>query len=225
MKKWKRWLLIGIVGTVVAVVGGPFAYIHLFEGTAAAPLALSTAQPSQVMINGPLDGTWNIASGSVAGYRVKEVLFGQSATAVGRTSSITGSLVVSGTTVKSGTVTVDMASVTSDRSMRDNQFRGRIMDTSSYPTATFTFGNPVVVGSVPGEGATGTYTVTGQLTLHGVTRTVTVTLSGRRTASQFQISGSIPITFADYDIANPSFGPAQTEDHGVLEFSLNFSHA
>src|SRR5207302_10869258 len=113
--------------------------------------------------------------------------------AVGRTGSIAGTLMVSGTTVRSGTVTVDMTSVTSDSSMRDNQFRGRIMDTSSYRTATFTFGNPVVVGSVPAEGVTGTYTVTGQLTLHGVTKTVPVTLSGRRTASQFQIGGSIPI--------------------------------
>jgi polyisoprenoid-binding protein YceI len=223
--RWKRWLLIGVLTAVVAVVGGPFAYIHFIEGKVAAPLALSTAQPAQVSVQGSLDGTWNIASGSVAGYRVKEVLFGQSTTAVGRTSSMSGSIVVEGTTVKSGTVTVDLTSVASDKSMRDRQFQGRIMETSTYPTATFTFDGPVDVGSVPAEGANGTYTVTGKLTLHGTTRTVTVTLAGRRTGSQIQVSGSIPVTFADYNIANPSFGPAQTEDHGVLEFALNFAHA
>ncbi len=223
--KWKRWLLIGIVGLFVAVVGGPFAYIHFIEGKAPAPLALSASQPATVAVNASLDGTWNIASGSVAGYRVNEVLFGQSTTAVGRAGSITGSLVVSGTTVKSGTATVDMTSVSSDKTKRDEQFQGRIMETSSYPTATFTFTNPVVVGGVPAEGAKVQYTVTGQLTLHGVTKTLTVTLTGRRTASQFQIGGSIPITFADYNITNPSFGPVTTEDHGLLEFALNFTHA
>jgi len=223
---WKKWVLAAVIAVVVGVVGVPFAYIHFVEGKAPAPLALgANTNPATVAASGSLDGTWNVASGSVAGYRVNEVLFGQSATAVGRTSSITGSLVVDRTTVKSGKVTVDMSSVTSDRQQRDNQFRGRIMQTDAYPTATFSFTTPVDVGSVPAVGSAATYTVTGQLTLHGVTRNVTVALTGRRTASQFQISGSIPVTFADYDIGNPSFGPVTTEDHGSLEFALNFAHA
>jgi len=222
---WKRWLLTGIVTEVVAVVAGPFAYIHFVEGKAPAPLALSASQPSEAATGSALDGTWNVATGSVVGYRVNEVLFGQNATAVGRTSSITGSIDVSGTTVRSGTVTVDMATVTSDRAQRDNQFNGRIMQTSTYPTATFAFDGPVDVGSVPAEGANASYTVNGKLTLHGVTRTVTVALTGRRTASQIQVTGEIPVTFADYGIGNPSFGPVSTSDRGVLEFSLSFTHA
>jgi hypothetical protein len=42
----------------------------------------STAAP-------PLAGTWRVATGSIVGYRVKEVLFGQDNIAVGRTGSIT----------------------------------------------------------------------------------------------------------------------------------------
>jgi polyisoprenoid-binding protein YceI len=222
--KWKRWLLIGVLAAIVAVVGGPFAFIHLIEGKAPAPLALSASQPSQTSTGSSLDGAWKVASGSVAGYRVNEVLFGQNATAVGRTSEITGSLVVAGTTVKNGTVTVDMTSVTSDKTMRDNQFNGRIMQTSTYPTATFTFDGPVDVGVVPAEGSSNSYTVSGKLTLHGTTRSVTVTLTGRRTATQIQVTGEVPVRFADYNIANPSFGPVSTEDHGVLEFSLGLTH-
>ncbi len=41
-----------------------------------------------------------MATGSVVGYRVKEVLFGQDNIAVGRTSTITGQLKINGTTVK-----------------------------------------------------------------------------------------------------------------------------
>jgi hypothetical protein len=37
--------------------------------------------------------------------------------------------------------------------------------------------------------------------------------------------GSIPITFADWNISNPSGGPATTADNGTLEFQINFAHA
>jgi len=31
------------------------------------------------------------------------------------------------------------------------------------------------------------------------------------------------VTFADYDIGDPSFGPAVVQDHGVIEFLLVLS--
>lgn len=86
----------------------------------------------------PRRSRWTAGSGSEAGYRVDEILFGQNATAVGRTSGVEGEMTISGTTVEAATVTVDMASVSSDESRRDNQFRGRIMAVGTYPTATFT---------------------------------------------------------------------------------------
>jgi len=55
-----------------------------------------------------------------------------------------------------------------------------------------------------------------------VTQIVTFDIQGRYTGSQVEIAGSIPITFADWDIANPSLGPVTTEDHGILESSLVF---
>jgi hypothetical protein len=52
---------------------------------------------------------------------------------------------------------------------------------------------------------------------------VTLNATGRYAGSTFQVVGSIPITFSDWNIPNPSFGPVSTEDKGVLEFALNFS--
>ncbi len=165
------------------------------------------------------------SSDSVVGYRVKEVLFGQSNVAVGRTTSISGSMKVSGTTVTAATFAVDMTTVASDQSRRDGQFNGRIMETSTYPTATFTLTQPIELGSIPAQGTKQTYQATGNLTLHGVTKTVTFNVTGLYTGSTTQVAGSIPITFADWNIPNPSFGPVSTEDHGVLEFALIFSPA
>ena len=195
-RHWKRWIIGGVVVLVVAVVGGPFVYIHFIEGKAPAPLALSS-QPAATVAPGratsltTIDGTWNVTTGSQAGYRVNEVLFGQSATAVGRTTAVTGSIAITGTTVKTGSFTVDLTKVSSDKSQRDGQFQGRIMDTSSFPTATFALTQPIALASLPASGATITEKATGNLTMHGVTKAVTFTLTGRESDNQIQVSGSI----------------------------------
>jgi polyisoprenoid-binding protein YceI len=235
--------VIGIVAVVVIlVVGGPFVYIQFIEGKAPAPLRLNSNSTTTISggsagtagggasngssddsSSGQIDGTWKVATGSQVGYRVNEVLFGQDNTAVGRTSTVTGSITIQGTTVSSGSFSVDLTTVKSDRSQRDNQFQGRIMDTASFPTATFTLTEPIELGSIPADGTTITKQATGKLTLHGTTRVVTFPVMARLSGSTIQVSGSIPITFADWGIPSPSFGPVSTDNHGTLEFLLNFA--
>jgi polyisoprenoid-binding protein YceI len=250
-RRWVRWVIGGVVVLVVLFVGGPFIYIHFIEGKAPAPLSLSTApadsststsaapttagassSPALSVTGAPasggassgsVDGTWKVGTGSLAGYRIKETLFGQSNTAVGRTSSITGSITISGTQVSAGQFSVDMTTVKSDESQRDHQFQGRIMDTSQFPTSTFTLTKPIAFGTVPADGTVITETATGNLTLHGTTKPVTFAVQARHSGTTISVSGSIPIVFADYNIDNPSGGPAQTSDNGTLEFLLNFT--
>jgi len=232
---------------VVLVVGGPFVYIHFIEGKAPAPLSLSTetsttaagrtagaaqgasSSTSEATATATsstsIDGTWKIGTGSLAGYRIKETLFGQSNTAVGRTSAITGSITISGTEVSAGQFTVDMTKVKSDESERDNQFQGRIMDTATFPTSTFVLAQPIQLGTIPAVATTITETATGKLTLHGTTRMVTFPVQARLNGTTISVSGSIPIVFADYGIDNPSGGPATTSNNGILEFLLNFSRS
>jgi polyisoprenoid-binding protein YceI len=98
------------------------------------------------------------------------------------------------------------------------------MDTSSYPTATFTLSRPVQLGTIPADGTTVTEQAAGNLTMHGTTRAVVFQVEARRSGSTIEVSGSIPVIFANWNIPNPSFGPVTTEDHGTLEFLLNFAH-
>jgi polyisoprenoid-binding protein YceI len=242
-RHWKRWVLGVVAALIVLGVGGPFVYIHFIEGDAPAPLSLSTgtapagdatttttvagaapgtsAAPSSAST---IDGTWNVSSGSTAGYRIKETLLGQSNTAVGRTTAVTGSIVISGTSVPTGSFSVDLTKVSSDRSQRDDQFQGRIMNTARFPTATFTLTSPIQFGSAPADSVEITATATGNLSLHGVTKPVTFPVTAKRTGGTMEVNGSIPIVFADYGISNPSGGPATTEDHGILEFLVKLTH-
>jgi polyisoprenoid-binding protein YceI len=243
-RKWTYWLVGGVIAVAVLAVGGTFLYIHVIQGPAPAPLSLSagTAGPpasagssggasasaaaSTGTGGGGLAGTWTVASGSQVGYRVKEVLLGQNNIAVGRTSAVTGSLTVAGTTVTAGSFTAQLDKVVSDESQRDAQFNGRIMDTARYPTGTLKLTTPIRLSPAPKAGSVTTYRATGALTLHGTTRTVSFALSAERTSGGVAISGSIPVVFAQYKIGNPSFGSfVTTANHGTLEFLITFTHA
>jgi polyisoprenoid-binding protein YceI len=230
MTRNRLLLLLGAPLVLVALVlGGTWVYVHVIEGDA--PNRLTLANTSAPPASGPaatgpvtpVDGTWRATGDSVVGYRVNEVLFGQSATAVGRTSRVTGSITVAGKTVSGTTFSVDMASVASDQSRRDGQYRNRIMETSTYPTATFEQTAAVTLSAVPADGATVTATATGRLTLHGQTKTVTFDVRARRSGARIEVNGTIPVVFSDWGIPSPSFGPAQVEDHGDLEFLLVFA--
>jgi polyisoprenoid-binding protein YceI len=247
-RHWLRWLIGAIVVLVVLGVGGPFVYIHFFNGSTPAALSLPTASSSvssspggtntpsgtaaaSTAASGSLAGTYRVGSGSVVGYRVNEVLLGQSTTAVGRTTSVTGHLTIAGSTATAAAFSVPMDTVHSDKSERDGQFDGRIMDVSQYPTGTFTLTSPIDLAPLPATGVIKSYTADGKLALHGVTRTVTFTLTAERStakdgSTQIEVAGDIPVLFSDYNIQNPSVGGfVTTQDHGLLEFLLVFSQA
>ncbi len=220
-----RKILIAVVALVVVVVGGSWFYIKVIEGDPPPKLTIDSTSDTTVAAgsdDGTTDGTWKASSASIVQYRVKETLFGASTEAVGKTNEITGSMAINGTTVSTAKFTVDMTSVSSDRSQRDGQFQGRIMNTSQFPTSTFELTSPITLSSVEMDKEINA-TATGKLTLHGVTKTVTFDVVAKRVTGSIKVNGSIPVHFADYSINNPSGGPAQVGDDGTLEFTLVFT--
>ncbi len=231
-KAWK-WALGVVLGVAIAIPAGTYIFIHLIEGDAPAKLTLdsntrkqnaatSTTVPASSAGGVKTTGGWRPTPASVVGYRIKETLFGQSAEAAGRTNSVTGSMTIDGASVSAVDLVVDMKTVKSDRSQRDGQFQGRIMNTARFPTATFKLTQPLVLSSVPSDNTVVDAAAAGDLTLHGVTNKVAFDLKAQRDGSNIKVNGTIPIVFADYKISNPSGGPATTEDHGVLEFLIVF---
>ena len=225
LNKRTRWIIGAVLALVVLVIAGPYVYIHYIKEKAPPPLAQTAAKTGATgsgAVATSIDGTWHPTDASVVGYRVKETLFGQAAPAVGRTSKITGELVAVGTTITSASFTVDMASIASPEGQRDGQFRGRIMNVAQFPTATFKLTAPIALAAVPTETAS-TAKASGELTLHGVTNAVQMDLTVTRAGLTFAVGGALDIVFADWKVANPSFGPAQTEDHGLLEWAIVFA--
>ena len=214
----RTWIIAGTVVGVVAVgaVAGPLVYAALQED--APPATTVQAQDSDAPLTDVTDGTWTIGAGSSAGYRVDEVLNGADVTVAGTTDQVTGSLVVSGGDLQSAEVDVDMASVATDSGRRDSYFRDNVIDVAANPTATFAVNQAVDLPELTGTPVT--VPVAGELTVHGVTQQVTVDLSVVRTAQGVEASGSIPVTFADYDVTPPDLGFVSVEDTGSVEFFL-----
>jgi polyisoprenoid-binding protein YceI len=233
MRKKRTWFIGIPVLLVVIFVGGPFVYINFIEGDPPAKLKLSTVDSSKAndtsssttATSGSIDGAWKVSTGSAVQYRVGEVLFGQSTTAVGKTTAVTGSMDISGTTVSTATFTADLTKVTSDQANRDRQFQGRIMDTASFPTAAFKLTSPIELGTVPANLKQITVEGTGDLTLRGKTQSVTFDIVARRNGNTIETNGTIPVKFDDYGIPAPSFGPAEVEDHGEMVFLITFEPA
>jgi polyisoprenoid-binding protein YceI len=242
-----RWLVAVPVVLVALVVVGPWLYINVLrddppdrlsldDATSTTTEADATSTTERTTTTEPdtdpaapdgtdepdLDGTWTVGEGSQVGYRIPEILFGQSTEGVGRTSEVTGEVTIDGTTISDGSFVADMATVVSDEERRDGQFRDRLMDVANHPEGTFTLTEPIELGSIPDDLEEITVSATGDLTLRGTTNRVTFDLTARRNGEAFEVNGSIPLTFADYGIPNPSAGPAQVGETGELEVLLVF---
>ena len=216
-----RTLLIAVPVVAVLAIAAGFAFFALSGDDAPPPPSLAanttpaasstTAEPSD-------DGTLRVAPGgdSFVGYRVGEEFIGVGVKqAVGRTSDVTGTVTVEGAEITAAELKADMTTLQSDEGRRDNALRGRGIQTDQFPEATFTLGEPVKLSRTA-------QTATGALTLHGVTKTVEVKVSGQKTSGGgVEIAGTTDIAFADFDIEPPSIaGFVTVEDRGALEFQL-----
>lgn len=232
MKKSLRYAIVALVVIGLGLIVGPWAYINLIKDDA--PSALTIDDNSDATIPSgsikedtisDLNGQWivNSAGESVVGYRVKEVLFGQSTEGVGRTREVEGQLTIANNEVTNVAFTVQMGTLTSDAANRDRQFNGRIMDTSTHPTSTFLLTQPIALPANALSGDIVNVTAQGDLTLRGTTRPVQFPLQAKVEGATFTVVGNITIVFDEWGIPEPSLPGITVEPDGLLEFSLVFT--
>ena len=81
--------------------------------------------------------------------------------------------------------------IASDESRRDNRLRSEGLQTDQYPTATFAVTQPVDVPAAALAGTPTDVTLTGDLTLHGVTKSVQIPAQAQLVNGTIQVAGSI----------------------------------
>jgi len=238
----RLWIPIAALAALL-VLGGGVAYAYFFSGLRTSPPSLALAAPSPTASGtaSPTSGTagtgtWTIASGSLAGYRVKEQFVGQSSSheAVARTSAVSGQATItqSGTTyqLSAATITVQLSSLASVDSVAGYNVtnRDRIvqqsLDASSFPTAVFV-AESVTLPAGASTGQTVMVSVPGTLSIHDVTKDVTASLHLRVSGSSAQVAGTIATNMTDFGVNPPSIGFTTVQPAVTIEVSLNLTQS
>lgn len=225
-----------IVVLIAAVGGGLWWYLGN-DAPAKVSLEAATESVSETAdqtaeTDGNIDGTWTVdtesgefdyesATGTFAGFRIEEELVSiGSATAVGRTGDLSGSMTIDGTTVTAATFEIDLSTITTDDSRRDKKVQ-EALETDQYPTATFTLTEPIELGDDAGSGAPVTVNATGKLTVHGVTQDATFALDAQLVDGTVVVVGTTTVTFSDFGVEVPSSRiVVSVSETGTLELQL-----
>jgi polyisoprenoid-binding protein YceI len=173
----------------------------------------------------------NIEDGSSASYRVTEQFVGINfpSDAVGTSSTIAGTLGIAadGSILPGSKLIIDLRNLKSDQEQRDGYVRNKTLETEKYPMAEFVptkiTGVPLMI---PFQGQTG-LELTGNLTIHGVTKEVTFqgiatfgrdgTVAGRAKTN---------FSFATFGLPKPSIGRLMNVDDKIdLEIVYKFKRS
>ena len=229
-------VIVAIVA-VVALAGGA-GYVYYFSGLRSAPAQLglsatpiaATSPTVTPAATTSLTGSWTVTTGSLAGYRINELFVGQSSKhqAVACTSTVSGGLTVSGDStgyqVSSLTFTADLTSLHSvdtvagrDVTQRDGVVN-RQLDVQQFPTATFAATSASVPGGITNQAVD--VSVTGKLTIHGVTKDVTIKAKAQLVGGKAEIAGSTSISMTDYGVSPPQMPFVTVDSTLLLEFDI-----
>ncbi|NLU82441.1 YceI family protein [Rhodococcus sp. HNM0569] len=226
MRKWVPWLISAIVLVAAIAVAAPWLYAKFVAEDDAPAASVSTegARPA----SGAVDGDWVVAAGSdpnttAAGYTVHEILNGESVTVVGSTHDVSGTATIENGALTAAEVTVQVATIATDSGRRDSQFRGNVMQTDTFPTATFTLDGPVDLSGVPDDGTVGTVTAPGTLALKDRTQHVDAQITVLRSGDELIASGSVPTVWTDYGVQPPSLGFVTVDGNGSIDFLVTFA--
>lgn len=184
-----------------------------------------SAAPSTAAVPGGL--TFTVGTGSKAVVRVNEQLADRNlpSDAVLTSSKVSGefTLLPDGTFAPGSKIVVDLTSLASDNSLRDNTVRRTVLETQRYPQAMFvptkTTGLPLPLA------ATGdlSFGIVGQMTVHGVTKDMTFDVTGKRTESDLQVAANVKpaFPFATFGMSQPRvFTVISIKDEIRLEVDL-----
>lgn len=195
-----------IAGALLAACGGAA------NAPTAAPTSAATATPTNVASATPAAsaGAWTVAASSKATVSVREQLVGVNApsdavlTATGAAGSF--ALNSDGTFTPDSKITFDLTTLASDQRQRDDFIKQSVLQTRQFPTATFV--PTKTSGLTLPLAASGDlkFTLTGKMTLHGVTKDVAFDVAGKRSGSQLTVTATAtqPLKFNDFGMSAPS---------------------
>jgi polyisoprenoid-binding protein YceI len=145
---------------------------------------------------------------STASFKVREQLVGNDLPndAIGKTTSVSGTVTIKADgsiDSTSSKFVVDLSTLVSDKSMRDNYIKRNSLQTDQFPTATFV---PTQASGLPNPLPTSgqkNFQLTGDMTIHGVTKSITWTVTGAISGNGATGTAITSFKFEDFGLSQP----------------------
>lgn len=192
--------------------------------TAVAPAAAPASSAGGSTTKWTLD-----PAASQALFKAREQLAGKDLPndAIGKTNAVQGAIVVD----KQGAIVadqskfqVDLNSLTSDQGRRDGFIKQSTLNTAQYPTAVFV---PNAVQGLPSpipDNGEGKFQLTGDLTLHGVTKSWTWDIAVQKAGNKLTGTATTIIKLTDFGMTPPKVPVVLSiEDNITLEIDFTFN--
>ncbi len=164
-----------------------------------------------------------VSNQSEASYKVQEQFLNRDLPndAIGTTKNVQGSfLLTSGSqpVITQLKMSADLRTLTSDQQRRDDAIKDRWLESNTYPNATFVAKNV----QVPSNQGQVTFNMTGNMTIHGVTRQETFKVTGKLTGDTITGTATTNILMKNYGFDAPSIAGMLTVKDGVT-VTFNFT--
>jgi polyisoprenoid-binding protein YceI len=199
----------------------------------AAPAAQPTAAPAAAA---PAQGAAPIAGARTfrivpdqteASYEVQEQFLNRDLPnmAVGKTNTVEGEFQFSLDGKPTGQVTkftVDLRTLTSDETRRDNRIRRQWLESEKYPTAAFISTEAQNLPASYTEGQEVSFKLVGNLTIREITRPVTFDVTGKLVGDTVTGTASAQILMKDFGFDPPDIAGMLTVKDGVT-IRVNFT--
>lgn len=202
---------LAVAGTIGLVAGCGAAAPSAVSGSApeSAPASsaarLQTGAPAGAAA-GPASGTYTVVGPlSTASYTAHETFLQHNLphAPVGKTASVSGTLVLKNGRFLPSTVTVDLRTLRTHTAMRDRRVQAAL-DTARYPDAVFRIGGAAGGAALVRTGGAATLRLPGKLTIDGVTRPVVWDAQIRDGGNTLKLTAATTVQMPAFGITPPS---------------------
>ncbi len=224
----KRYILLAGIGLVLVIIVAGVLYSTRFASavnqtqTHVAPGAITVTVTGTSIPSTDLQTFQIVPAQTTATYSVYENLIFQNKPnndAIGTTHSIQGSFGIrtsASPLVATMNIKVDLRTLQSDSSRRDNYVRQNALETDSYPYATFVSVSTQGLPSSYTDGQTVHFQLTGNLTMHGKTNKAVFDVQGKVVGKTVTGTATSTIYMTDYGIQPPNLANIAIAQNKVL---------
>jgi polyisoprenoid-binding protein YceI len=212
-------LIVGAIVASIYVFGAGSGKTSIASGTVTVPTLAPTGGGAIFAID---------SSSSKATFTIDEVLFGKPNTVVGETNQVAGQILVNQqdpSKSQLGEIKIDVSTLATDNDLRNRTLRGRILetDTPANQYATFVARSLTGLPSSITVGQQVSFTITGDLTIHQVTKTETFDAKVM-VVSEKQITGraSTTVKYSNFGISIPDV-PSVSSVGDTVKLALDFT--